>query len=912
MNTINLNNIQLIENSLDDYQRFLLIETILNSKKKLINSYKNDNNDNNNKNKIDENEPSLLKLKINQTAYKSKLIKQIKDTCNDIFSKKLQQYYYQYNNQNQSQNNVSQNRDDELKNLVIKFKPKGRPKNLLNCSEIDLPNIIFNNYNIGNNDNNSYDQFDSKTIIKDQKFIEEIDDEMKRKFCINDKSHELMVGKYLLNHDDSQIDNSTPNGSENDKNNENTVFTITKNQQYKLTNINYIANIQNQMFNPNNALIWSKGIQYVYISGIWKLYQDIMFGLMKMDRCREAISNELMKNTCKLELIKIFNYLMPRIDIIKHIEKVINDGDKNDNNTIPDTIDHNDKNIENDKNKKNNNKYIEFYWNYLNEKIQNDLLTYYKKYLTELENVDPDLLNDLNDLNFIQRLRGGFIRIQGIWLPIEFARPLCILFAFPIRYFLVPIFGDNFPKDCENWFNNRDKFNSIAQFMINYSSVFQNNVAENEKNLEKNSSLSKKTFINNKTSNLIHEGQNFAISNVSNNNSNDLILKFQNDSNLTRDQQFLYQVNSPLPKNTEANNLHKNNIVNVINNPNKNTSNNEQNGQKLSINNLLVHNNYNFASDYNRINNSKSSDIKFRNNSINNSNSNSTDFGTLLKKREAQHNHVLRKPEEGRQHKQMKLSTSLSKFSAPFGSHNPAFTPIGTSHTLPNRFTFDHNTTQNFNVGDHIKKQINKLNSLENNYTIRYPESNQISRNCSINPINSISSTNSTNSTDPISESKNSIHSVQSSQSTINSNINSNNLIKPNKSNVSIRSINLSSSISSINSTNLINAINSTNSINSESTKNVNCQTPISFINLKNGTSSKKEVQNENIVNPTNGDKNFSHDDNDNDNGSCMNKSLFLRSNTPTINFLLNSNKNNDDNKVNNGDPNSEEGHKSS
>lgn len=49
---------------------------------------------------------------------------------------------------------------------------------------------------------------------------------------------------------------------------------------------------------------------------------------------------------------------------------------------------------------------------------------------------------------FIKRVRGGFLKIQGTWVPFHLCRKLALRFCFYIRYKLVPIFGPDFPSQC--------------------------------------------------------------------------------------------------------------------------------------------------------------------------------------------------------------------------------------------------------------------------------------------------------------------------------------------------------------------------------------------------------------------------------------------------------------------------------
>lgn len=49
---------------------------------------------------------------------------------------------------------------------------------------------------------------------------------------------------------------------------------------------------------------------------------------------------------------------------------------------------------------------------------------------------------------YIKRIRGGFLKIQGTWLPYNLCRVLARRFCYPIRHELVPIFGVDFPSYC--------------------------------------------------------------------------------------------------------------------------------------------------------------------------------------------------------------------------------------------------------------------------------------------------------------------------------------------------------------------------------------------------------------------------------------------------------------------------------
>lgn len=50
--------------------------------------------------------------------------------------------------------------------------------------------------------------------------------------------------------------------------------------------------------------------------------------------------------------------------------------------------------------------------------------------------------------NYIKRIRGGFLKIQGTWLPYSLCKILARRFCYHIRYELIPIFGSDFPNYC--------------------------------------------------------------------------------------------------------------------------------------------------------------------------------------------------------------------------------------------------------------------------------------------------------------------------------------------------------------------------------------------------------------------------------------------------------------------------------
>ncbi|OAV93753.1 hypothetical protein PTTG_06235 [Puccinia triticina 1-1 BBBD Race 1] len=49
---------------------------------------------------------------------------------------------------------------------------------------------------------------------------------------------------------------------------------------------------------------------------------------------------------------------------------------------------------------------------------------------------------------YLRKVRGGYLKIQGTWLPFDTAKTLARRVAWQIRYDLVPLFGPEFPDTC--------------------------------------------------------------------------------------------------------------------------------------------------------------------------------------------------------------------------------------------------------------------------------------------------------------------------------------------------------------------------------------------------------------------------------------------------------------------------------
>lgn len=486
--TLDLRSVTLTDSPLDDYQRLFFADR--------VSSFEDDRGSGSNyslQNKLpfevndcNRNENNThININIEQTSYKSRLIYQIEETCNFYFQK--QKVNSGHNNDNASSisdnhNNVSRGKNyeyllndrkydaktalNEIINKKVSYRGKvSKSKKILNCLEYSLPNI------------------DIKQTLNDLSHLK-ISIYWKQKFCIRDTekyaskktspsdklvnptSGSFIVSNLLNGTVVPQTNNvKTEDGHTNNMNNvdsDKVAYSLTKNQQYKLTNILYKSSEDKKLLNPNNCIIWSPEIEYVYIYGIWKLYQDVMIGLTNSNRaysskegCGKIDINEynLQNDKLKQNCLDEYNFVLQ--NLLKS-DKILES-----HSTLEDFHGTRDGLVM-------KRKYIEFKWNSIKQRVKRDILESSKDHLVKYKEFIRSDKKNYNNLPMVQKVRGGFVKIQGTWLPIELARPLCILFAFPIRYFLVPIFGSEFSHDCEKWFQSRHVTFSLANIDIKY------------------------------------------------------------------------------------------------------------------------------------------------------------------------------------------------------------------------------------------------------------------------------------------------------------------------------------------------------------------------------------------------------------------------------------------------------------
>lgn len=62
--------------------------------------------------------------------------------------------------------------------------------------------------------------------------------------------------------------------------------------------------------------------------------------------------------------------------------------------------------------------------------------------IVKLVDSSPELIT------VVKRVRGGFLKIQGTWIPYDIAKKLASKFCYDIRFSLIPLFGPSFVDEC--------------------------------------------------------------------------------------------------------------------------------------------------------------------------------------------------------------------------------------------------------------------------------------------------------------------------------------------------------------------------------------------------------------------------------------------------------------------------------
>ncbi|AQZ09390.1 XBP1 (YIL101C) [Zygosaccharomyces parabailii] len=199
---------------------------------------------------------------------------------------------------------------------------------------------------------------------------------------------------------------------------------LTKNQQFKLRKLGHT--LRSRLINPNNCVLWTHDSGYVFLTGIWRLYQDVMRGLATMER---VDGSTVAAGVCREEL----EYITTQAFYDGHSPERKRRRHSSGGELGPAVT---------------STAYSDLHWNGLSSDLKRQLVDTYRVHL-EKSGVPYSEAAKVSLSDVMQRIRGGYIKIQGTWLPLEMARIICTWFCFPIRFLLVPIFGPDFPAQCE-------------------------------------------------------------------------------------------------------------------------------------------------------------------------------------------------------------------------------------------------------------------------------------------------------------------------------------------------------------------------------------------------------------------------------------------------------------------------------
>ncbi|AET38803.1 Xbp1p Ecym_3312 [Eremothecium cymbalariae DBVPG len=272
---------------------------------------------------------------------------------------------------------------------------------------------------------------------------------------------------------------------------------LTKNQQFKLQKLQYSEHATS-VINPNNVILWDYKTGYVFFTGIWRLYQDVMRAMCNMPRTGSSEHEEENSQKRLWQCVKELEYSLKSC-LYEANSHVPGDGagsgsyasvpykrhrvssDRSASTAVPAAHGGGlgipgQKATGNQAGSNNSSSqtagvaggapshavtsgngpsgagapcaasslsYTDVHWNQLDPAWKQQLCQMFQ----EIRKLDFTL--DFQDC--YKRIRGGYIKIQGTWLPLEISRQLCTRFCFPIRYLLVPIFGADFPRQCEEW-----------------------------------------------------------------------------------------------------------------------------------------------------------------------------------------------------------------------------------------------------------------------------------------------------------------------------------------------------------------------------------------------------------------------------------------------------------------------------
>ncbi|CCH62178.1 hypothetical protein TBLA_0G02380 [Henningerozyma blattae CBS 6284] len=217
--------------------------------------------------------------------------------------------------------------------------------------------------------------------------------------------------------------------------------TVSKNQQFKLAKLNHSLHSEEHFINPNNCVIWDRNSGHVFLTGIWRLYQDVMNALVTLDR--DGMDSSSAQDICARELTHVLEktFYDPSLAVedpprkrTKRADSLPSSSSSSSSASYSPTS---------------TAKYTDFHWNLIPHELKDTLVDGYRAFLCRQYPEHAEELRHVPFASLLQRIRGGYIKIQGTWLPYEVSRQICTRFCFPIRHLLVPLFGPQFPAACE-------------------------------------------------------------------------------------------------------------------------------------------------------------------------------------------------------------------------------------------------------------------------------------------------------------------------------------------------------------------------------------------------------------------------------------------------------------------------------
>ena len=257
------------------------------------------------------------------------------------------------------------------------------------------------------------------------------------------------------------------------------VNTLTKNQQFKVTKIYHNDASNNKLISKNNTVLWEHDTGFVFLTGIWRLYQDIIRGLIlcqRRDASKEeniAIRDKCIREYDYISSFAFYESISLDANDSSFIKNYFKDQDQNgrtrkrrsvtnqNSSYLANIGIHGSRPQKNSNSNSNGNNtgsndisYSDLHWNEISDQLCELVRNDFKDHLINEQHIPIDHINvdgkNINDLG--KRIRGGFIKIQGTWQPMRVAKRMCYRFCYPIRYLLIPVFGPDFVEECEKWY----------------------------------------------------------------------------------------------------------------------------------------------------------------------------------------------------------------------------------------------------------------------------------------------------------------------------------------------------------------------------------------------------------------------------------------------------------------------------